>query len=68
MSFVKHDMQISDNALRDRIIEYMIAHNLTPHTFANHCGIKSGKTITCFIAGDNMRFMSRVKIIAGLKK
>lgn len=68
MSLVKHDMQISDDELREKIVEFMITDDLTPHTLAKRCGMKSGRTISDFISGGKILFMSRIKIIAGLKK
>jgi len=69
MSIVKNMLQISNDDLREKIVEYMIVNDMSPETFAKHCGLGAGKTIKRFIEGDGeMIFMTRVKIINGLGK
>jgi len=69
VGIVKSLLQISDDELREKIIEYMIAYDMNPETFSKHCGLSNGKVIKTFINNDRKPlFMTRVKIINGLTK
>lgn len=68
MSLVKDIVNMSDDDLREKVVKYMVAHEMGPYAFAAHCGLSSGRSISDFIDKGKILFKSKVKIIRGLKK
>jgi len=68
MALIKNQLQISDDELREKIVEYMIANSLRLHSFGKKCGLAGGQSIKSFLTGGNIDFMTKIKVIEGMKK
>lgn len=68
MSTLKNSLKISDDQLREEIVEYMIVHDMSLESFSKLCGLSGGATIKRLLSGAEPLFMTRMKIVKCLNK